>query len=287
VEQLKSYTDIASQIGSLLLGLGTLIVGIAGLYLTHSIRRQLNLKIAEQRLTAYSALWVITLVATPSRLQEKEESGSSTAEGPLTVADRLLLHHKMTSWYYEHGNGMLLESRTRAMYLKVKQNLICPLEEFQPYYRDDTFHKQPYKTGELLHKLQEPSNAQLQELRKLLQSEKWSDKELKDLSKIAKEWSCEELKEIKTWRKQPGSLLWLTPKPQFETDEELKEVLMKEYVNQRGRLSIHQLSLLRTRMKADLAIYGPPFEPVRRLSDIEFLQCCNERIAERPWNVAS
>lgn len=35
----------------------TLVIAIVGLYLTHSLRRQQSLKIAEQRLAAYRPLW--------------------------------------------------------------------------------------------------------------------------------------------------------------------------------------------------------------------------------------
>lgn len=38
------------------------LLGVTGLYLTHSLRRQQSLKIAEQRLAAYRPLWQLTEV---------------------------------------------------------------------------------------------------------------------------------------------------------------------------------------------------------------------------------
>jgi hypothetical protein len=55
----------------------------------------------------------------------------------------------------------------------------------------------------------------------------------------------------------------------------------------RGCLSIRQLSLLRTQMKADLAIFGHPY--VRRLADHErlFLKRCGVNLRHRPWRKAA
>ena len=51
---------------------------------------------------------------------------------PLTQAERSQLFDKLTDWYYDDGNGMLLTERTRNIYLKAKKNLTCPTEELLP-----------------------------------------------------------------------------------------------------------------------------------------------------------
>jgi hypothetical protein len=51
---------------------------------------------------------------------------------PLTRAERSQLYDKLTDWYYDDGNGMLLTPATRNIYLKAKKNLTCPPEELVP-----------------------------------------------------------------------------------------------------------------------------------------------------------
>lgn len=57
----------------------------------------------------------------------------------------------------------------------------------------------------------------------------------------------------------------------------------EEVEDLRGRLSIRQISLLRTQMKSDLAIYGQPFGPRLKGSDESFLRHCGVRLSQKPW----
>lgn len=55
----------------------------------------------------------------------------------------------------------------------------------------------------------------------------------------------------------------------------------------RGCLSIRQLSLLRTQLKADLAIYGSPFVGELTAHEKAFLRHCNVRMWRQPWRKAA
>jgi hypothetical protein len=50
-----------------------------------------------------------------------------------------------------------------------------------------------------------------------------------------------------------------------------------------GDLSVRQLTLLRTRMKADLAVYGRVYDRDLSLEDQAFLRLCGENLRRRPW----
>ena len=51
----------------------------------------------------------------------------------------------------------------------------------------------------------------------------------------------------------------------------------------RGERSIQQLSMLRTRMKADLRVFGVHYGGGLEPSDIDFLKHCGERLCRKPW----
>ncbi len=91
------------------------VLTVVGLYLAHSFSRQQRVKVAEERLGAYRALWELMEVAAPSRKED--------GRGPLSKPEARELYSKMTSWYYDSGNGMLLPDRTQTMYLKAKEEL--------------------------------------------------------------------------------------------------------------------------------------------------------------------
>jgi hypothetical protein len=55
----------------------------------------------------------------------------------------------------------------------------------------------------------------------------------------------------------------------------------------RGCLSIRQLSLLRTQMKSDLAVYGRVYSENLRSHEREFLRHCGMRLWRRPWRASS
>jgi hypothetical protein len=120
------------QIGVALLDVFvTVILAGIGWQLAKSISRDMELKRAERRLGAYASLWSITCVARPTRIVEGE-SNPLMESGPLSETERYQLHRAMTEWYYEDGNGMLLENGTREMYTEIKWNLICSPKEFKP-----------------------------------------------------------------------------------------------------------------------------------------------------------
>lgn len=178
-----------------------LSLGILGLWLANSYRRQIKQKTADERMKSYSALWSIMEVASPTRLKEWH---AGSLRGPLSNSERMELYSAFTTWYYENGNGLFLGDRSRRIYLTAKDNLICPDEAVQPA----------------------------------------------------------ELVEI----------LGLITLPEEKRLEE------------RGQLSIRQLSLLRTRMRADLEVYGALYLGELQLADISFLKYCGEDWRRQPWS---
>jgi hypothetical protein len=118
----------------------TLILGGLGLYLTHSLRRQVKQKTADARMKSHSELWAITGVASPTRLKEWHVG---TPGGPLTREERDNLYVAFTEWYYRNGNGMFLGDGTRSLYLATKDNLICPDSALKPSRLYDALQKLP------------------------------------------------------------------------------------------------------------------------------------------------
>jgi hypothetical protein len=102
-----------------LIGVATVVVALAGLWLANNYRRQMALKLSHTRLEAYSRLWEITGVAAPTRLEGWGD------DGYLRPNERRDLWEAMTDWYYGNGCGMLLSADTQNVYLDVKHNLIC------------------------------------------------------------------------------------------------------------------------------------------------------------------
>ena len=102
------------ELADLLIGSAVTIIG---LYLTHSLRRQQRLKVAEQRMASYRELWKLMEVARPTRLEPWE------AAGPLTRAEARGLYASMTHWYFGTGHGMLLTETTKKLYLQTKASL--------------------------------------------------------------------------------------------------------------------------------------------------------------------
>jgi hypothetical protein len=101
--------------------LADLLVGTAvtviGLYLTHSLRRQQRLRVAEQRMASYRELWKLMEIARPTRLEAWE------AAGPLTREEARGLYADMTHWYFGTGHGMLLTETTKKLYLQTKESI--------------------------------------------------------------------------------------------------------------------------------------------------------------------
>ena len=175
----------------------TFAVGIISIYFANSYRRQARIQLAEARRAAYAKLWEITGLAAPTRLD------NAGWRGALSERERTRLYESMTDWYYRDGNGMLLDTATRRVYLEAKHNLYCADEDLRP-------------------------------------------------SRIL--------------RALPGDM----------TAQQ-----------RRGCISIRQLSLLRSQMKTDLAIYGEPY--VRRLTRHEraFLTYCGINLGRDPWRAAA
>jgi hypothetical protein len=102
----------------------TAVLGVSGLYLGQSVRRktraEVEAHVAERRLQAYGDLWQRTITAAPS-------NGKA-----LTEHERSSLYGALTEWYFAQGNGMVLSEDTRAIYLTVKNNLVCPAHDVQP-----------------------------------------------------------------------------------------------------------------------------------------------------------
>jgi len=109
-----------------LIGAATVVVAAVGLWLAHSYRRQMVLRLSQTRLEAYSRLWEITGVAAPTRLDGWGE------DGYLRIDERRELWEAMTDWYYGDGGGMLLTAITKDVYLNVKRNLICEPPKLRP-----------------------------------------------------------------------------------------------------------------------------------------------------------
>jgi hypothetical protein len=179
----------------------TLLLGIAGLYLANSYRRQVKQKTTDGRIGAYSRLWEITEVATPMR---EKSWHVGKPRGPLTLDERKELYKDLTDWYYQNGNGMFLGDSTRRIYLNAKHNLICPDDELRPA----------------------------------------------GLSSAIK-----------------------------VDDEDQRS-------KRRGDLSTRQLSLLRTRMRLDLEVYGATFFGTLTREDQIFLEHCGEDWRKKPWSGA-
>jgi hypothetical protein len=97
------------------LAISSLLV-VVGLYLAHNFRRQLQLKMADRRAEAYGRLWALMGVAGPWRVE--------TGQGLMDETERRSLYHGMSSWYFS-GDGMLLQEKTRELYLNAKFNLVC------------------------------------------------------------------------------------------------------------------------------------------------------------------
>jgi len=66
----------------------------------------------------------------------------------------------------------------------------------------------------------------------------------------------------------------LAKRPGIETDAE------------RSKVSVGQLSLLRTSMRADLKIFTKPYDQALDADDVEFLEACDVNLRRRPWRNA-
>ncbi len=99
---------------------GTVFVGVVGLWVAHNYRRQIRLKLAERQVDAYTALWTTTSSATPERTT------------PLDLDERQKLYDSMVDWYFHTGSGIFLPGATRDLFVGVRSNLVCPIPSLKP-----------------------------------------------------------------------------------------------------------------------------------------------------------
>jgi hypothetical protein len=211
----------------------TFVLGVAGLFISASWYRDRQLRIAEERLSAYRRLWTLTEVARPTRMDPG-------GQGPLTRKEAGTLHETLTGWYYEKGQGMLLTLATRDMYLEAKKRLLTyslaslPDDPLQTTSMLD--REMPWSQGR-----DEPAEA-FKAFRCYVESEPEARPEaLTEGPRALSEWRIK-------WNWDARSAEW---------DE--------------GARRIRELSLLRTQLKLDLDIFGFTYWRERTRSDEDFL----------------
>ena len=99
---------------------GTILLGLVGLWFAYSYRRQVSIQLAERRLDAYVRLWAITR---PTML------GGAL---PLSPDQCRELHDEMARWYFDDGDGLFLSVPTRDLFHAVRSNLVCDSSDFKP-----------------------------------------------------------------------------------------------------------------------------------------------------------
>lgn len=99
---------------------GTLLLGLVGVWFAHNYRRQIRLKLAERQVEAYMRLWGLTASASPVRAT------------PLDAAERQKLYDDMNRWFFEDGDGILISTAARNLFVGVHANLMCPVEAIKP-----------------------------------------------------------------------------------------------------------------------------------------------------------
>lgn len=114
------YTLLVGNLSHWSQALGALFIGVVGLWVAHSYRRQVKVKLAERLADSYSALWELTRAASTNRrnLQAAE--------------DRAEMDQLMESWYFDNGNGLLMSKPSRILFFHIKKNLIAPLPDVVP-----------------------------------------------------------------------------------------------------------------------------------------------------------
>jgi hypothetical protein len=98
----------------------TLFLGLVGLWFANNYRRQIKIQLVERQLDAYVRLWRIT------------ETSNWDRTTPLDAAERQQLYDRLVKWYFEDGDGVFLPARTRDLYIGLRTNLVCPINEMQP-----------------------------------------------------------------------------------------------------------------------------------------------------------
>jgi hypothetical protein len=99
---------------------GTVFLGLVGLWLAHNYRRQIGLQLAERQVDAYVSLWAVIAAAMPMRMT------------PLDRVERQRMRDEMNRWYFDEGNGILLSTPARDLFVAVQSNLTCPIDLIRP-----------------------------------------------------------------------------------------------------------------------------------------------------------
>jgi hypothetical protein len=107
--------------------LGAFFVGLVGLWIAHSYRRQVKVKLAERLADSYAALWELTRTASTGR------------PGPRTVESRAEMEELLENWYFDNGNGLLMSKPSRLLFFHIKGNLTAPASEMVPKSLSDRF----------------------------------------------------------------------------------------------------------------------------------------------------
>lgn len=119
-------TGLVGTVQDLLIPLlGVTATGVVG-WFAHNYRRKLQLELSGKRLDAYAGLWEVTGIAAPTRLDGRGVAGY------LRPDERWRLWRAMTEWYYQNGNGLLLDDASKSVYLQAKHNLACRTDELEP-----------------------------------------------------------------------------------------------------------------------------------------------------------
>lgn len=232
----------------------TFVLGVAGLFISASWYRDRQLRIAEERLSSYRRLWTLTQVASPTRV----EPGG---QGPLTRDEAGTLHGKLTSWYYEEGQGMLLTLATRDMYLEAKKRLLnyslskVPEDLLQESSMLDS--QKPW-----MQRRDEPPEA-FKAFQCYVESEPEKRPEALKRLEVMKEPHV-----LSAWRDE-----WNWDARTAEWDQ--------------GARRIRELSLVRTQLKLDLDIFGFTYWSRRTENDMDFLKAANfnpERWGRMRWH---
>lgn len=177
----------------------TLFLGGVGIYFAHNYIRHLKMKTIENKIVAYKRLWSILKMSSPMR---KKDWHFGKYTGLLTLEERQSLYKKMSSWYYDDGNGIFLGDSARKMYLNSKQNLLCSFDELKPAVLQKNINRDIFKTDQYRSDL---AVEQLSLLRHMLRTDLavYGNVHFKEMSKLETLFieGCGESLKDQQWRK--------------------------------------------------------------------------------------
>jgi hypothetical protein len=115
---------------------GTVFLGLVGLWFAHGYRRQIRLKLAERQVESYMRLWTLTAPAAPLRTT------------PLNLVERQKLYDDMGKWYFDDGDGIFASAATRDLFVGVHVNLVCPISSVKPVLLSEQLAVLPHAEAE-------------------------------------------------------------------------------------------------------------------------------------------